>query len=538
VEGDYKIVGGPGLQTLNYTDTQAGRKYTGQTIEIRGAAACGTLTFTPTNTPPPTDTYTFTPTATYTPTRTITPSPTYTNTFSPTAIIFTLTNTPTPSGTPTYTATRTTTPTASITYTYTNTPTPSATLTPSPTPSVTYTATPTPTYTATPTASPTASITYTMTITPTFSGTPTDTPSATLTNTPTLSPTFTFTRTITDTYTWTPTFSITSTFSPSPTITETPVPMPIGIHIVIYNSGGEVVRHLFQGFSPLALNHPALSVPAFVLGRGKVEVKVGDGNSSAVLTTWDGTGDLGQPVAAGEYYVKIESNDNYSRTTSVILSVGVFPKQTQNWLRVFTSSGEMVADLSFMLKLAPDVNLEEMSLESTTFAEAYDPATGNALAPLYIHLRDNKGGTQTVPWNGYNQAGRPVDTGWYYLQACSNKDTGQVLINRQVEVIKAKGEDLGAEVYAAPNPAGMAALGSVQTQVSVYYKPVALWGVARVKLYDLSGQVVGGGQDGQGTGRVDVEISSLASGVYLADFEYQDSAGQVRRKVLKLAIVK
>ncbi len=128
VYGDYKVSGGTGSQTMNYTYQQSGKSYSSQLIEI--------MPFVCTPTTTPTMSQTGTPSPTATASRSATPSPTATQT-----------------GSASPTATRSATMSATATATATLSATPSRTGTPSASPSISPS--PTQSYSPTPAATPT-----------------------------------------------------------------------------------------------------------------------------------------------------------------------------------------------------------------------------------------------------------------------------------------------------------------------------------------------------------------------------------------------
>jgi len=173
---------------------------------------------------------------------------------------------------------------------------------------------PTVTFTPTETLSPTVTFSATSTYTPTLSSTPTATTSPTETRTPTLTPSATPTPTITSTRTATatptqtktptqsPTITLTPTVTQTPTITPTLIPAsfylsrnvvhvgevpPIyALYVIpesgrvalkIYNTAGELVRVLRDGYSEAGKEH---------------------------RTAWDLRNENGEEVAAGVYIIQ------------------------------------------------------------------------------------------------------------------------------------------------------------------------------------------------------------------------------------------
>jgi hypothetical protein len=262
-----------------------------------------------------------------------------------------------------------------------------------------------------------------------------------------------------------------------------------------------------------------------------VDIRFDAGLASPVLASWNGLGDTGRAVAAGEYSIKIESIDPFGRPTSIILSVIVLPAVMENRLNVFNSAGELVVDLSSLFNISAGIALTGMSLDRASMALAFNPATGTTLSPVTITLTEAKGYTHTLQWDGRNRQGRAVNSGMYSVQLSVEGAGGSQLISRQLEILATGPSNAGARAWLAPNPASSG-------PVKIFYPVASAGGPARVKAYDLLGQVVARAGDSQGNGTVEMEIGALASGIYLVDLEFQDKAGYPCRKVLRLAVVK
>ncbi len=512
------------------------------------ASSTASPTATPTNTSPftPSDTPTVTDTPTLTSTATATASPTQTSTLS---------ETPTLTSTPTQSFTYTDTPTSTLTVTYTDTPTatPSftASFTPSTTPTTTPTSTDTPTLTDTPqfsptdsptpsatrtqtptaTASPSATSTFTRTGTPsqtaTSSATPSDTPSATqsatLTASPTPSATPSDTPSFTVTRTPTPSFTVTASY----TITLTPVPVPFQVNIDIYNSAGEKVRTLYSGTSQLPPSGFTLSSPGLAAGNGSVSV-LGTGalSNGQGAISWDGTNDNGQYVANGEYYFKIQSTDPFGKVTDYIESVGVVDTQSQESLVVYNSAGEQVAEIP----------LGGMSGTVTEFgvnsgAKAFTVGKNGGGVP--VTWTDGKGDSGGQVWDGKNAQGLVLGSGTYTMQLVKTGTGGeQVVMSREVELLNL-GEASGASTAkVAPNP-----VEAGQGWFEVSYVPGPA-GQGEAMVYDLAGELVGRGVDADRSGTLKMDVSGMAGGVYVVDFEVQEQGQVLGRKVLRMAVLR
>ena len=529
-------------------------------------------TDTPTWTATPTDTPTFTATPTRTQTVTATATPTHTSTFTDTSTkspgpspTDTSTSTPTPTPTPTFTstltftesftatATRTATPTFSVTPTSTESPAFSATNTPTST--VSFTATPTFSVTATRTATATATPTRTQTVTSTASATATASPSVTATRTLTItstasaSSTATPSATVTDTVTLTPTESVTwtgtPTFTATPsitltwTLTDTPMPQPYHLVLTLYNTAGEVVRHVFDGNSSVdPTNFESQIIGAPIGGRLPMAISIsGVGAGSPPSIVWQGDNDNGQTVSNGTYYFKLESTDSFGKTTALIKEVVVLGNTGGNSLAIYNSAGELVRNLP--LTTLPS-DLIDFTLVDTEAIATGDTANGSSgQNGLKMNLRDANGNTHPWAWDGRNDKGQPVASGTYTVQLVHTELGAPTTVKSiSVTVLQAPNESLqaslgGALVVPAPwRPGGMSGDFAL-----IVYKPLpGKEGVA--KCYNLAGELVALGLDANNQGQVQIPVSKLASGVYVVDFEITENKAILGRRVLKVVVVK
>jgi flagellar hook assembly protein FlgD len=496
-----------------------------------------TYTSSPTYTPTATQTLTATESITYTSSPTYTPTATQTLTATE-SITFTGTRTATETSTETQTRTSTPTFTTTSEYTPTNTPTSTITSSATPTPSSTPSVTDTRTQTLTRTPTQTPSDTRTQTVTFTETGTRTST--ITASQTPTITETRTATSTITDTRTRTETATITATM----------VPVPFSMDITIYNSAGEVVRRLYQG--GVSLLPDGVMLDSEVLGDQEIHLLfpgklASDGSSSLA---WDGTNDNGQYLENGTYTIKIEARDQFGHVTAQVKQVSLVSPRGENEVALYNSSGEIVLryNIAALMRDAQNIalrgsnnsrmpDLMDMSLpEGDSFAQAYDPQTGQALSALLVTFTDENGDKYSWKWDGRNQVGQRVQSGTYILALLQTRGNSQVtVVTRQVVVIStATAPASASSAILVPNPVVGA---DKEAWTEVVYKP-ALNAQAWVVVYNLAGEKVGQGGDPLKTGKVRINLDRLSGGVYLVRFTLNDGKAIFDSKMLRLAVVK
>lgn len=507
-----------------------------------------TATFTPTNTP--TFTFTVTNTRTPTPTNSPTNTPTATNTFTST-FTYTATNTATATNTPTETYTRTFTPTVTWTgtqpptWTYTNTPTNTNTYTETYT--RTYTSTPTNTNTVTNTNSPTNTFTPTNTwtdtpvYTPTFTNTFTDTNTPTNTYTPTNTHTFTFTPTMTNTFTdtntqtntYTPTWTF--TFTHTPTMTPTSPPFPFVIRIGIYNPAGELVRTLLVSPVTDYVTAVDLSVDGsagkIVTTGGTMSISLpgvetpGTYGMGGTVVLWDGSGDTGQDVSPGAYYLKIEQTDAYNHTNVTIENIFVVALEEYVLVTIYNAAGEIVRLMR--QESAPASDTLRLSMSDSV-------ATGKTTVISYgTDPGDN------VSWDGKNDMGLIVGSGTYEVKVKVKKADGRAVEASKTFVVLTQEQDYLTGVKAYPNPYSR----ELTTAPMIFaWDATTVQGDIKVKIYNIKGEkareitarLSDGSIEWDGKGRGGARVSS---GVYVAFFEAVSSEGYVNRIKIKIAVL-
>ena len=484
-----------------------------------------TATSTASGTPSSTSSATPSPTVSRSSTATPTSSSTLTPSFTPTSSV-TATQSSTRTVTPTATASRSVTESSTSTPTRTDTPIATAT----PTSTVTLSSTPTPTFSATLTGTgtfsetATPSHTMTRTATPTYSAsvtasfTPTITPSSTTTPTDPATPSNTTTPSDTLTVTSTSTSTQSPTITLSPTASPTPLPYPFHVSATLYNSAGEIVRHLYDGAYSASGVGICLQSGSMQAGQpGNYLVLDGQLTDGSTQLPLDGRNDQGQPLGGGSYVVKWESHDPFGSVQALQMSLIVLPADPIGQLGVYNSAGELVSILPLPANL---VDLSDFVLAG--------PAVYVTGQKISVNLRDSQGHQGLAIWDGRNNAGLAVGSGVYTLRGMGGADQGQGKA-WSIQVIQAPG--VLPDPILAPNPVPLSAQELV---VYVLAQPALS---ASVRLYNLAGEL--SGQSYETTpGRLRLPLRSLSGGVYVAHVEQVDGLGQVHRWNLKVALLR
>lgn len=552
---------------------------------------------TPTNTPADTATSTFTATSTNTPTSipsaTPTNSPTATASNTPSASptnTFTSTMTSTATFTPTATdsSTPTATPTATATSTFTLTTTSTFTPTPTFTPTRTFTSTWTPTFTFT----PTPSFTFTATDTPTL--TPTSTPTPFISLSKNASQTTAGSGTplgytlhvhigqglasgavVTDNLPADETFTgfgvnppgVTSSQNGSLLQWNFPPPLAAGDYLLTYQAkvndllpAGEVLLNQAQ---LMVASLAPVTASANVVVAGAYTVTVGvyneagelvkqiavtqysepinslqwpsgntlsDLNQTLVLdslghliATWDGTNSTGNPVSNGTYYVKLDNTDTAGDVTSLTQQVTVSRTLEHVTVNVYNEAGEVVRHL-----YATAAAADSQGLGAQVSGDTLSLGGGGGTLPSVITLTLTNG--VTLSWDGHSDDGNWVGDGRYFI--------GVYTVNGA----QSQAQDFSVNVRGGAGSGTFVALPNRldSSQTTTEFRALSTTPLTvQARVYDVAGERIATVEGQTETNTASWNSAGRASGLYLAELEARDAAGNLwGKQILKVLVVK
>ena len=412
------------------------------------------------------------------------------------------------------------------------TPTPTPTSTPSSTPTPTLTPRPTrtPTFTPTPSDTPTFTSTPTLTFTPTVTDSPTNSFSPTPSGTPTSSPTPRDTPTSTST----PTVTFTPTVTSSSTVTSTPTAGLVSgaytVEVGVYNEAGELIQTLkvlqssqsvdslvLQGNSITSLNGPNGQIDLYCQG--------------VLVATWDGKDGSRNPVSNGTYIIKVDNIDPTGTVSSLARQVVVSRQLAHISAVLYNEAGEVVRHLSAWVEDPSGASMNGVSLSGTVLNVG---SGAGAPATLQI-LVQSSGGPFTLSWDGTNDEGSLVTAGTYILSVHWDSGQGGLQdISRDILVVDGTGRNNGG-VTAFPN---FLSLATGQTRVT--FKDGSNPGsTLSVRVYAVSGELVGVVQGAPGTSQAFWDASGAASGLYLAAVGEQSAKGGITHpQILKIVVLR
>jgi flagellar hook assembly protein FlgD len=301
----------------------------------------------------------------------------------------------------------------------------------------------------------------------------------------------------------------------------TPTSAPVGNFVVtvgVYNEAGELIKQVQVGnaFSPVQV----LTLSTEIINSLSQPLVINYGGPSSA--SWDGTGQDGNPVSNGQYYVKVDSADPTGNVTSVTQPVLVNRSLAQFTLNIYNESGEIVRHILAFTEDAGGGVAHSVSLSSDVFS----PAGGSG--PISV-LADGK---VVGTWDGSADNGTLVSSGTYFISVHELDGKGNESNITQAVVVLGSGSLPNSQVRAVPNVI-QGSGGTVFQMVSP--QPLSL----RVTVYDLAGEKVAVREGSPGGGQVGWDTSGLASGLYLAVVECRTAGGQLaRRQILRIAVLR
>jgi flagellar hook assembly protein FlgD len=307
------------------------------------------------------------------------------------------------------------------------------------------------------------------------------------------------------------------------------------VDVVIYNSAGEAVKHLYSGAAQqlpggfdLSGNLVAPGVPVNISLGGFLA----NGQSSL---PWTGLNDGSQSVGGGVYTIKVSETDSFGAVQSWSQEVSVLPPASQESLAIYNSAGELITKLDTSSVLpatstAQVTNVGFVDPTKTTFVVP-DQAAGPGGVPFVLQLSGN-GSPVTFTWNGRNSQGQEVSSGVYTVQLISQAagSSSIILDSKGFTILDAPGNG-GPKVTTGPNP-----LGPLDKSLTFSASGLAGTEVASVKLYNVAGELIAQGVSAAGQGKIMLTVGNWSAGVYLAVYEIRDSGSLKSRKLIKVAI--
>jgi flagellar hook assembly protein FlgD len=302
-----------------------------------------------------------------------------------------------------------------------------------------------------------------------------------------------------------------------PKITTTNVTMATSytVHVGVYNEAGELVKEVWvQQLSQEILSFDIFDNPTITSLNGQVFIEY----KGTKIATWDGTNASGDPVSNGKYYLKVDNVDSLGVVNSVSQTVTVSRSIAKVQVNIYNEAGEIVRHLYSYMDDPTSNPLSDFQLSSNVIKPSTTAASGNT-----VSIVSSNG--MTLVWDGRSDSGAIVTNGRYQIEVhVTDGKGGEQVITRAVIVESANDPISSGKVYAAPN---ILTGGTTTTRVKVdSTTPYTL----TVQLYDIAGELLKRQTGTAGTNYVDVDVSSLASGLYFIVTDLVNATGGLEGK--------
>jgi flagellar hook assembly protein FlgD len=292
--------------------------------------------------------------------------------------------------------------------------------------------------------------------------------------------------------------------------------------IGVYNSAGEVVRHLMVT--------GAYGIPGnFTINNSTFSPD--DGGRAQIIvdqttTYWDGTTDQNTIVQNGIYYVKIEVLDKYGISHTLVQPVTVLTNSISATFKIFNSAGEVVKNIPVTLA---STGSNVLTAASPVFA----PGTGSGGA---LNTEDFTYLGQVIKWDGTNDENQIVANGVYTASiVTTDKNAFTAVASTQITVLHDAYEIIG-DLRIIPNPVNNAN----NTVLHIKYDAIAGAKVTG-KIYNMAGELVNTLHDSSGAGELVWDLSAdrkIAGGLYVAVINCQTDSGMRKTIIGKFVILR
>jgi uncharacterized repeat protein (TIGR01451 family) len=318
----------------------------------------------------------------------------------------------------------------------------------------------------------------------------------------------------------------------SPVSASCPVTV-IGLYSVqvnIYNSAGEVVKTILVQNVSQPIDNLTLSTsnPITTLqGPGSTILIYYNG---ALIGTWDGSNNSGNPVTNGTYQIKVSSTSTAGVVTSVSQQAVVNRQLSNITATIFNSSGELVRTLYNVVSDSFNSQMTNVNLSSSVISPG-SGTNGNSGGLTIVVV--TSGTPVTLTWDGTNNSSTMVTPGSYTILI--NWDNGQgstTDISRTVMVIPSSGST--GVAIARPN-----VLEPSQTMTTTFDgSGVANAYAVNAKVYTIAGQLISPIQGAPGTALAYWNASGMASGIYFAVVDVLDAnGGNIDHQIFKILVL-
>jgi flagellar hook assembly protein FlgD len=301
--------------------------------------------------------------------------------------------------------------------------------------------------------------------------------------------------------------------------------MPDQMTVTIFNSAGEIVKHLFLGTSSIMPGGFTLSASGLVEGGKGVDLifpgEIQGGEKSLV---WTGTNDNGQPVSGGTYTIQVQTTDPFGNIQTWTKSVAVLPQISSQSLNIYNSAGELVTSMNTTaFSSSPITNIGFGGTSKAAFV------LGSGGGVQFV-MQNSNGGQVLETWNGKSSSGQVVSPGSYIVELVSNGN-GTIVMQSKGFVVLGDINQPSFTVLAGPNPVGPS-----DKELVFNIKGIQAGENASVQLYNVSGELISQGVGANGSSKMLLKIGNWSSGIYVAVVEVNAGPSVLNRTLLKIAL--
>jgi len=303
------------------------------------------------------------------------------------------------------------------------------------------------------------------------------------------------------------------------------------VKVGVYNEAGELVKTILITQFSEPVENVVLSASNQITtlhGTGSAVTIYSNGYEIGV---WDGSNANGDPVANGEYYMKVDNIDRMGVVRNVTQEVVVSRNLMRETVLIYNESGEVVRHLYAYVDDPGAKTVVGATMSSGVIAPSNDSAGGSP-RELTITLSDGV----TMVWDGRNDSGSFVGNGQYFVEVHSvDGSGGESTLTEKVAVIGGdEGKGMG-EVKAVPNVLTTA----TGNRVTTFKWDGNVSATLRARVYTMAGELVGSVEGAAGANEAVWDAGGRASGIYLAVVEMVgDKGGILARQTVKVLVVR
>jgi hypothetical protein len=298
----------------------------------------------------------------------------------------------------------------------------------------------------------------------------------------------------------------------------------MNLQVTIYNSAGEIVKHLYNGDSQFFTGF-SMSGNAIEAGASSLTLLFGAAiQGGANQLVWLGTNDANQYVSGGIYTVQVKLTNSFGQVSSWTQSVSVMPPPATQNFSIFNSAGELVYSVNLSQYGNPPFNGLGIGGNGKN---AFAPGNGNFIQ--FVTSDSNGNPVNIPPWYGFSSSGQLVASGSYVAELVTLSGAASSSVSKGFIVIEGPQASFG--VSEGPNPIGP---GQHQAVFEIFGMQTGQY--AAVKVFGLDGELVGRVSGNVGSSLISIGCDHWAAGIYVAEVDLYSGNAVASRKICMIAV--